>query len=143
MVPNPSWQESFDVVVAYDVLEHVTHPHQLIAAAASYLRPGGKLFLHTLNRTWHCRLLYLGIVPSLIRRSPEGLHRHEYNIRPQELTGWVGANRLQLAESPIGIRVPLLQRGVWEMLTRRRLDSPLRFEYTSDLSLGYLVHALR
>jgi 2-polyprenyl-3-methyl-5-hydroxy-6-metoxy-1,4-benzoquinol methylase len=60
--------ESFDVVVASDVVEHVSSQHDFVAASARVLRPGGLLFLATPNRFTlglepHVRLWGVGFLP--------------------------------------------------------------------------------
>ena len=47
-VPLPS--ESFDVVCAMDLLEHVPDPKKVIQEASRLLKPGGLFFFHTFNR---------------------------------------------------------------------------------------------
>jgi SAM-dependent methyltransferase len=39
--------ESFDVVVMWDIIEHIVHPLKALAEAARILRPGGYLFVST------------------------------------------------------------------------------------------------
>src|SRR5690606_3027725 len=41
----------FDAVTCMEMLEHVPDPGSVIAACARLLKPGGRLFLSTLNRT--------------------------------------------------------------------------------------------
>jgi len=48
----------FDVVVSWDVLEHVRDPIRFIRQAANHVRPGGYLIVSTLDRTnWFARLM--------------------------------------------------------------------------------------
>src|SRR5690606_10048486 len=42
---------AFDAVTCMEMLEHVPDPGAIIAACARLLKPGGHLFLSTLNRT--------------------------------------------------------------------------------------------
>src|SRR5690606_17966983 len=41
----------FDAVTCMEMLEHVPDPGAIVSACAALLRPGGRLFLSTLNRT--------------------------------------------------------------------------------------------
>ena len=64
----PFADESFDVVGASDVIEHVENPSRFVAEAARVLRPGGLLFLATPNRFSlglepHVRLWGVGYLP--------------------------------------------------------------------------------
>src|SRR5581483_9395392 len=42
--------DSFDVVTCMEMLEHVPEPEKMIATLATLVRPGGALFVSTLNR---------------------------------------------------------------------------------------------
>jgi len=73
-----------DLALLCDVLEHVDDVGAAVAAAARVLRPGGGLFVHTINRTLRARLLavVLGEGLGLI---PRGTHDPRRFVRPQEL----------------------------------------------------------
>ena len=45
----PFASQSFDVVAAMDMLEHVSDPQKVIAEASRVLRPGGLFFFNTFN----------------------------------------------------------------------------------------------
>jgi len=64
----PFPDESFDVVAAADVVEHVENPGRFVAECSRVLRPGGLLFLATPNRYSlglepHVRLWGVGFLP--------------------------------------------------------------------------------
>lgn len=42
-------RESFDVITAFDVLEHLSEPREVIAKLASWLKPGGILYIQVPN----------------------------------------------------------------------------------------------
>ena len=46
----PLADASFDLVIAWDVVEHVQNPEQLLAELARVLRPGGRVLLTVINR---------------------------------------------------------------------------------------------
>lgn len=130
-------KEPVDAVLAMDVLEHVSSPAKVVESAAALLKPGGVFAYHTLNQTWQTWLLYLQIAPRLIRHGPKDLHLHHYNIKPAWMTQWVKASGLTPTEQQ-GIHAPFCQKANWELITRRRVKTPLRFEYTNSLVFGYL-----
>lgn len=83
-----------DLVLLADVLEHVAEPSALIARAASLLRPGGALFVNTINRTLRARVLavWLGEGLGLI---PRGTHDPRRFVRPDEVAAFAAANGLR------------------------------------------------
>jgi SAM-dependent methyltransferase len=46
-----SGEAPFDAITCMEMLEHVPDPAAVIAACAGLLKPGGRLFMSTLNRT--------------------------------------------------------------------------------------------
>ncbi|MXW21640.1 MAG: bifunctional 2-polyprenyl-6-hydroxyphenol methylase/3-demethylubiquinol 3-O-methyltransferase UbiG [Gammaproteobacteria bacterium] len=81
----------FDVVCCLEVLEHVPRPGELLAECARLTRPGGHVFVSTLNRT--LAAFALGIVSAefVLGLLPRGTHRYEKFIRPSELEAWARA----------------------------------------------------
>ena len=79
----------FDVVTCMEMLEHVPDPASVIRALADLLKPGGQVFLSTLNRT--PLAFALGIVGAeyVARLLPRGTHRYDRFIRPSELSAWL------------------------------------------------------
>lgn len=67
----PFPDESFDVVVMFDVFEHVTNPEAIIAEISRVLRKGGYFFSSTPNLLWpkesHLRLWFIHWMPAVLR----------------------------------------------------------------------------
>ena len=63
-----------DVVVAGEVLEHVTEPLRLVAEACRVLRPGGTLVLDTIAATWWGRFSAVTVGERMPAGPPPRLH---------------------------------------------------------------------
>jgi 2-polyprenyl-6-hydroxyphenyl methylase / 3-demethylubiquinone-9 3-methyltransferase len=88
----------FEVVTCMEMLEHVPDPGAMIATLASVTRPGGAVFISTLNRNLKSFLLAIVGAEYLLRLIPRGTHEYERLIRPAELARWARAAQLTLRE---------------------------------------------
>ncbi len=81
---TPFADATADLVLVSDVIEHVDDPAGALREAARLIRPGGALFVSTLNRTLRARLLAVTIAES-VRLVPPGTHDPRMFVRPVEL----------------------------------------------------------
>lgn len=93
---------SFDVITCMEMLEHVPDPAAILQACARLLKPGGRLFVSTLNRTPAAFALAIVGAEYVVRLLPRGTHRYEDFIRPSELAAWMREAGLQ-AEDVTGM----------------------------------------
>ena len=77
--------EQFDAVFALEVVEHVSHVDTFIEACGRMIRPGGLLFLATLNRTLASFALAIVGAEYILGWLPRGTHQWRKFITPQEL----------------------------------------------------------
>ena len=89
---------SFDVVTCMEMLEHVPDPGAIIEACSTLLKPGGRLFVSTLNRTPAAFALAIVGAEYVARLLPKGTHQYRDFIRPSELGGWLRAAGLHLED---------------------------------------------
>ncbi|MFL7979821.1 bifunctional 2-polyprenyl-6-hydroxyphenol methylase/3-demethylubiquinol 3-O-methyltransferase UbiG, partial [Xanthomonas vasicola] len=89
---------SFDAVTCMEMLEHVPDPTAIIRACASLLKPGGKLFLSTLNRTPAAFALAVVGAEYIARLLPKGTHHYKDFIKPAELAAWLRNAELRLED---------------------------------------------
>ena len=102
---------SFDAVTCMEMLEHVPDPAAIVAACATLLRPGGRLFLSTLNRTPAAFALAIVGAEYVAGLLPRGTHSYAGFIRPSELGAWLRAADLQLEDVSGLAYDPLRQRA--------------------------------
>lgn len=89
---------AFDAVTCMEMLEHVPDPGSVIEACARLLRPGGTLFVSTLNRTPAAFALAILGAEYIARLLPRGTHRYADFIRPSELAAWMREAGLRLGD---------------------------------------------
>ena len=86
------------MVTCMEMLEHVPDPAAVVAACAALLRPGGRLFLSTLNRTPAAFALAIVGAEYVARLLPKGTHQYRDFIKPSELGAWLRAAGLVLED---------------------------------------------
>ncbi|KAJ8411507.1 hypothetical protein AAFF_G00163150 [Aldrovandia affinis] len=119
--------EAFDAVVASEVVEHVADLDTFACCCCQVLKPGGSLFITTINKT---RLSYaLGIVVAerLLGIVPDGTHDWEKFISPVELE--------RLLESS-----GLVVQSVRGMLFNPATGS---WSWTQSTAINYALHAVK
>jgi 2-polyprenyl-6-hydroxyphenyl methylase / 3-demethylubiquinone-9 3-methyltransferase len=117
----------FDVLTCMEMLEHVPQPQRMLATLASLVRPGGSVFVSTLNRNLKAFLLAIVGAEYVLKLLPRGTHEYERLIRPSELARW--ARSAGLAPRAIaGIELNPYTETC---------------RLTSDPSVNYLVHLER
>jgi len=75
----------FDLVCVLEVAEHATDPQSLLDSACQLLRPGGMLFVSTLNRTAKSYVLAIAGAEHIMRMVPVGTHTWEKFLSPAEV----------------------------------------------------------
>lgn len=77
--------ESFDVILNMEVVEHVADVDLYISTCAAMVRPGGLMFVATINRTLKALGLAIFGAEYVLRWLPRGTHRYDKLVRPEEI----------------------------------------------------------
>ena len=77
--------ETFDVVLNMEVVEHVSDVDLFMEATAAMVRPGGLMFVATINRTRKAQLLAIVMAENVLRWLPRGTHEYDRLVRPGEI----------------------------------------------------------
>lgn len=89
---------TFDVVCCMEMIEHVPDPLVLIRDLAAMLKPGGQLFLSTLNRTPAAFGAAIVGAEYLMRLLPRGTHHYAQFLKPSEVAGMLRQVGLELED---------------------------------------------
>jgi 2-polyprenyl-6-hydroxyphenyl methylase/3-demethylubiquinone-9 3-methyltransferase len=90
--------QRFDVVCCMEMLEHVPDPAAMLAVLAGLVKPGGDLFVSTINRNAKSFALAIVGAEYLLRLLPRGTHEYARFIRPAELATWARAAGFDLVD---------------------------------------------
>jgi 2-polyprenyl-6-hydroxyphenyl methylase/3-demethylubiquinone-9 3-methyltransferase len=119
--------ESFDVVLVMEVVEHVADVDGFVDTCAGMVRPGGLMIAATLNRTIKSFALAIVGAEYVLRWLPRGTHQWDKFVTPRELETAVEDN---------GLRV-IAERGV---VYNPFADS---WQLSSDMDVNYMLVAQR
>ena len=89
----------FDIVTCLEVLEHVPDPGSLVKTCIELLKPGGALFLSTINknpRSWVTAIVGAEYIFKLL---PKGTHEFNKFIKPSSLAKYVRDANAELIET--------------------------------------------
>ncbi|MBV8380071.1 MAG: bifunctional 2-polyprenyl-6-hydroxyphenol methylase/3-demethylubiquinol 3-O-methyltransferase UbiG [Paucibacter sp.] len=101
---------SFDVVTCMEMLEHVPDPASVVRALGELVKPGGWVFLSTLNRNLKSFLLAIVGAEYVLKLLPAGTHEYARFIKPSELAAMSRDAGLDLVASKGLSYNPLTQR---------------------------------
>ncbi|OYX86825.1 MAG: bifunctional 3-demethylubiquinol 3-O-methyltransferase/2-polyprenyl-6-hydroxyphenol methylase [Rhizobiales bacterium 17-65-6] len=105
--------ETFDVVLALEVVEHVADVGLFIRQAARLVGPGGLFVGSTLNRTGKSFALAIVGAEYVLRWLPRGTHRWDRFVTPDEFEAVLAAAGLAVTEKA-GLSFDPL-RGQWAL----------------------------
>lgn len=115
----------FDAVCCMELVEHVPNPAALVGDLAALLKPGGRLFVSTLNRTPVSFATAIVGAEYIARLLPRGTHDYRQFLKPSELGALLRGHGLVLDEIS-GMAYNPLSRKAW---------------LTSHTAVNYLVAA--
>jgi 2-polyprenyl-6-hydroxyphenyl methylase/3-demethylubiquinone-9 3-methyltransferase len=118
-------RERFDIVLAMEVVEHVSDVGMFLSRCAAMLKPGGLMVVSTLSRTWKSFALAIVGAEYILRWLPVGSHRWDKFVTP---------NELEIAMEQGGLRVTASQGVIYNILADR-------WQLSSDMDVNYMVIA--
>jgi len=90
--------ETFDIVLNMEVVEHVADVEFFMSTCSRMVRPGGMMFVATINRTMKAAALAIFAAENVLRWLPRGTHQYEKLVRPEELEAPMTASGLEIID---------------------------------------------
>ncbi|MEA2921275.1 MAG: 2-polyprenyl-6-hydroxyphenyl methylase / 3-demethylubiquinone-9 3-methyltransferase [Bradyrhizobium sp.] len=118
-------RERFDIVLAMEVVEHVSDVGMFLDRCAAMLKPGGMMVISTLNRNWKSFALAIVGAEYILRWLPRGTHQWDKFVTPDELARDLSKNKLAITDRAGVVYNPLADR--WSL--------------SSDMDVNYMVVA--
>lgn len=119
--------EKYDVIVASEIIEHVTHKDEFIKACIKCLKPSGSIFITTLSKTTIANILAIQLAEYVFNLVPKGTHEIDKFIKPHELQRILEDN---------GCRTELIHGMFYNFMTNTWYWFP-------DTSINYALHATK
>lgn len=88
--------EQYDVVCCLEMLEHVPDPQSVVEACVKMLKPGGHLFMSTINKTPEAYLTTIIGAERIVKALPVGTHDYNKYLRPSQLSHWAERAGVQM-----------------------------------------------
>jgi 2-polyprenyl-6-hydroxyphenyl methylase / 3-demethylubiquinone-9 3-methyltransferase len=117
--------ESFDIVLAMEVVEHVADVGLFVDLAGSLVKPGGLMFAATLNRTMKSFALAIVGAEYVLRWLPRGTHQWDKFVTP---------NELEIAIEQAGLSLTHETGVIYNLLADR-------WQLSKDMDVNYMVAA--
>lgn len=90
--------ERFDIVLNMEVVEHVSDVDLFLTSCAEMVKPGGLMFVATINRTMKARALAIIGAEYVLRWLPRGTHQYEKLVRPEEIETPLNASGMHVID---------------------------------------------
>ncbi|WP_203141802.1 bifunctional 2-polyprenyl-6-hydroxyphenol methylase/3-demethylubiquinol 3-O-methyltransferase UbiG [Marinobacter mangrovi] len=125
LAEDPAHIGQYDAITCLEMLEHVPEPASIIQACAKLLRPGGDLFVSTINRNPKSFLFAIVGAEYVLNMLPKGTHEWRKFIRPSEMSDFL---------RHAGFEVKDLTGMTFNPITKI-------YKLGRDVDVNYLMHA--
>jgi 2-polyprenyl-6-hydroxyphenyl methylase / 3-demethylubiquinone-9 3-methyltransferase len=91
--------ETFDIILNMEVVEHVADVDLYLQSCAAMLRPGGLMFIATINRTPKAYALAIFGAERVLGWLPKGTHTYDKLVRPEEIRAALAPTGLDVIDT--------------------------------------------
>jgi 2-polyprenyl-6-hydroxyphenyl methylase/3-demethylubiquinone-9 3-methyltransferase len=122
--------QKFDVILNMEVVEHVADVAFFMSRCATMVKPGGLMFVATINRTFKARALAIFMAENILRWLPKGTHQFEKLVKPEEAINPLESEGMRLIEKTGVFYNPLQDR--WDLSSDTDVNYMLLVERPSE-----------
>ena len=91
--------KTFDAILVMEVVEHVPDVQELLSECIKRLKPGGHLFVATINRTLASFVTAIVGAEYIFRMLPKGTHEWSKFVKPEEIINPLNRSNMTLAKT--------------------------------------------
>ena len=91
--------EQYDIVCAMEVIEHTEHWNMFLDSISKFVKPGGFLFISTLNRNVKSYLLGIIAAEYVLKWVKRGTHTWSKFLKPSEISQYLDSLDFKLIEA--------------------------------------------
>ena len=119
--------ETFDIILNMEVVEHVADVDAYLTECSAMVRPGGLMFVATINRTLKALALAIVGAEYILRWLPRGTHQYDKLVRLDE------------------VRDPVVRSGLAIIDETGVVYNPLsdQWRLSEDMDVNYMMLAAR
>ncbi len=115
--------EKFDIILNMEVIEHVADVNLFLKSCASLLKPGGLMFVATINRTAKAYGMAIIGAEYILRLLPRGTHDWKKFLKPSEVNAVL---------EPLDVKLKHMTGVSFNPLSEN-------FKTTDDVSVNYMM----
>ncbi|KAK4883897.1 hypothetical protein RN001_000168 [Aquatica leii] len=119
--------EKYDVVVASEVLEHVTEKKTFLEHCVKCLKPGGSIFITTFNKTFRSWIMSVILIQEILNIIPRGTHSWDKFISPDNVSEMLRKLHCKTVDV----------KGIYFNFVR------MTWTQSTDVSTNYFLHAVK
>ncbi len=117
--------QQFDMILNMEVIEHVADVSSFMKSACKLLKPGGFIFIATLNRSVKSFAFAIIGAEYVLKWLPQGTHDWKKFLKPSEVANYLAENSVQVKEIK-GVSYSLLLN---------------KWDISNDISVNYMILA--
>ncbi len=119
--------EKFDCILNMEVVEHVSDVNLFMTSCAQMVKPGGLMFVATINRTFKANALAIFMAENVLKWLPRGTHQYDKLVRPEELEIPLNSSGMNIID-----RTGVFYNPVFD-----------QWKFSKDMDVNYMILAQR